>query len=125
MAGEYDLQDKERGGRMRQDVECPYCETWNEICHDDGFGYDEHDKHQMQCERCEKYFVFETEITYTFSASKADCLNGGEHEWVTMPCHPEFMASRYCACGKSEFIYSEQERKDMAEKYINELEQKK
>lgn len=26
---------------MSKDVECPYCEEWNEICHDDGFGYEE------------------------------------------------------------------------------------
>ena len=110
---------------MSQDVECPYCGTWNEIRHDDGFGYDENTKHEMQCAHCEKYFVFETEINYIFSASKADCLNGGEHKWKTIACHPEFMTSRLCSCGEREFIYSDQERKEMSKKYLKELEQKK
>jgi hypothetical protein len=109
---------------MRQDVECPYCETWNEICHDDGFGLDENTKHEMQCERCEKYFVFETEITYLFSASKAACLNGGDHEWMIIECYPEFMTRRYCPCGMSEFVHEEKWREEMAKKYIKKLEMK-
>ena len=107
---------------MKHYVECPYCEAWNEICHDDGFFFEENTKHEMQCDHCEKYFVFETEITYNFSASRADCLNGAEHEWEIIECYPEFMTKRYCECGSSEFIYSMEVRKEMSKKYIKELE---
>jgi len=29
---------------MEADAECPYCEKWNEISHDDGYGYAEGEK---------------------------------------------------------------------------------
>ena len=72
---------------MSKDVECPYCEEWNEICHDDGFGYDEDRAHEMECDHCGKNFVFHTSISFHYEAGKADCLNGDPHnfrEWVFM-----------------------------------------
>ena len=62
------------------DVTCPYCGHEQEICHDDGFGYEEDQKHEMECCECEKTFVFNTTILFLYEASKADCLNGGEHQ---------------------------------------------
>lgn len=61
------------------DLECPYCEEKLKINHDEGFGYAENKKHEMQCEKCDKYFTFTTSITYTYYPEKADCLNGEEH----------------------------------------------
>lgn len=66
---------------MNKDVECPYCEEWNGICHDDGFGYEEDVAHEMECEHCEKSFVFYTSIIRHYEARKADCLNGSEHNF--------------------------------------------
>lgn len=63
------------------DLECPYCEKELEVCHDDGFGYDEGVKHQMECVFCEKSFVFETSISFYCEPEKADCLNDGNHKW--------------------------------------------
>lgn len=60
------------------DLECPYCEKWLEVCHDDGFGYAEGKKHQMECDGCGNIFVFETTISFDYEPSQADCLNGGE-----------------------------------------------
>lgn len=66
------------------DVDCPYCGAGNDICHDDGFGYAEGVKHEMQCHECEKTFVFETSISFYYEASAADCLNGAEHNLVAV-----------------------------------------
>ena len=66
------------------DLECPYCEAELEVCHDDGFGYDEDEVHEMQCSECDKNFVFNTHISYNYFSEKADCLNGSPHrfnEW--------------------------------------------
>lgn len=34
------------------DLNCPYCDKELEVCHDDGFGYEEGVKHQMECSGC-------------------------------------------------------------------------
>lgn len=66
------------------DIECPYCDAENEVCHDDGHGYEESKAHEMTCCECEKNFVFYTHISFHYSPEKADCLNGSPHrfgEW--------------------------------------------
>lgn len=65
---------------MSHDLECPYCGTGMDICHDDGFGYAEDRRHEIQCDECEKHFVFETYISFYYEPSKADCLNGSAHK---------------------------------------------
>lgn len=64
------------------DMECPYCGADQDVCHDDGFGYDESVKHEYQCSSCDKYFIFMTSISFHYEAEKADCLNGADHEMV-------------------------------------------
>ena len=71
-----------------EDINCPYCETPQNINHDDDYGYQEGELHEQQCSNCEKYFTYTTSISYYYNAYKADCLNGGEHDWkptVTFP----------------------------------------
>lgn len=63
------------------DINCPYCDTPQDINHNDGHGYSESEKHEQQCEKCDKYFVFETSISYYYEADKADCLNDGKHDY--------------------------------------------
>jgi hypothetical protein len=48
------------------DLECPYCEKELYVNHDDGFGYDEGVKHEMECDHCGKRFVFETVISFDY-----------------------------------------------------------
>lgn len=70
------------------DIECPYCGDEQEINHDDGYGYAEDEVHEQECSNCEKTFVFTTSIHFYYSATKADCLNGGEHKYkktMTVP----------------------------------------
>jgi len=71
------------------DVECPYCEKEVEICHDDGFGYEEGVDHNYQCDGCEKNFTFQTSILFSFEAEKAPCLNGeGDHVFRAVAHYP-------------------------------------
>lgn len=66
---------------MSADLECPYCNKELEVCHDDGQGYEENVLHQMECEHCNKNFVFTTSISFYYEPEKADCLNDGIHKW--------------------------------------------
>ena len=70
------------------DITCPYCGYEEEVCHDDGYGYEEDRKHQQQCGNCEKYYVFTTCISFDYDATKADCLNGQPHMWKHTHTHP-------------------------------------
>ena len=63
------------------DVQCPYCGAGQDICHDDGYGYEEDQLHEQECGECGKVFVFQTSISFYYEAQKADCLNGGEHHY--------------------------------------------
>lgn len=82
-------------------IECPYCGEENEIDHSDGFGYAENETHQMQCEHCEKYFVFTTGVVYVFYPEKADCLNGAEHSWELTHTYPNEFSKMHCSqCDK-------------------------
>ena len=81
---------------MLQDVECPYCETWQDINHDDGYGYEEDGYHEQQCDSCEKNFVFTTSISYFYEAYKADCLNGDEHDYQPTMTHPKAWTTMRC-----------------------------
>ena len=71
------------------DVECPYCGAGQEICHDDGQGYEESELNQQECSECEKTFTFHTSISFDYRVYKADCLNGGEHQWEPVRCFPK------------------------------------
>lgn len=61
------------------DVECPYCGEWQEIVHDDGYGYTEDDTHEQECPYCDMTFAYNTHISFDYTANKAPCLNGAEH----------------------------------------------
>jgi hypothetical protein len=76
------------------DIECPYCGHEQDVCRDD-FGYEEDKRHEVECEECEKRFVFTVFVTHTFRPAKADCLNGGEHQWKMSSTIPRRF-SRWC-----------------------------
>lgn len=78
------------------DMECPYCEAEQEVCHDDGQGYAEDERHEHQCSECEKTFVFTTSISYDYYPEKADCLNGGEHSLKMSETCPQEYSKMYC-----------------------------
>jgi len=78
------------------DTECPYCDADVEINHDDGYGYEDGQTFKQQCGNCDKTFVFTTTISFNYETEKADCLNGGEHEWETSHTYPKFFTKMRC-----------------------------
>lgn len=79
-----------------KDINCPYCDHPQDINHDDGFGYTEDEMHEMQCDECDKYFVFTTSIHFYYEPFKADCLNGSEHKYVAQICYPREFTKMVC-----------------------------
>jgi len=53
------------------DVKCPHCGKEQEINHDDGYGYDEGERHSQHCS-CGKEFGFTTSIMYCYEVFCAD-----------------------------------------------------
>ena len=78
------------------DFDCPYCGAEQEVCHDDGFGLEEDQRHEMQCSKCEKFFVFDTCISVSHSAYRADCLNGKQHQLYVSSTYPRKYAKMLC-----------------------------
>lgn len=79
-----------------KDIECPYCGEYQEINHDDGYGYTENEAHQQQCHKCEKTFVYYTSIHFSYDGKQADCLNDGEHEYKPTRTNPKFFTKMRC-----------------------------
>ena len=106
------------------DVVCPYCGEGQEICHDDGLGYEEDRIHEQECGKCEKIFVFTTSISFYYEANKADCLNGEEHKRKSMPSIPFYPKRTVCEdCGEEvmgevdqEAIKAMEDRRDQKRK---------
>lgn len=83
------------------DVNCPYCGTDQAINHDDGYGYEEGELFSQKCVSCGKTFAFTTSILFSFDATKAPCLNDGEHEWLEETCYPPRVGRKRCVnCGE-------------------------
>ena len=87
---------QEGDSQVNDDLECPYCGAGQEVCHDDGFGYSEDERHEQECSECEKTFVFTTSIHYYYEAEKADCLNGGQHVLAMSATYPREYSKMYC-----------------------------
>jgi len=73
--------------------QCPYCEeTMNdpEECYEQGITY------ELECPHCEKNFVFTVDYIRTYDERKADCLNGGEHNYQKTNTYPPEYAKLRC-----------------------------
>lgn len=92
-----------------KDLECPYCETAQDINHDDGYGYEENEIYQQQCIMCDKYFTFTTSISFYYEAAKADCLNDAPHNFKTTHTYPiTFTRMRCVDCGEERAMTEEE-----------------
>ena len=81
------------------DLECPYCGAENDVCNDDGAGFDESRLEQMQCSSCEKYFSFSTYIPRPiYTAHLAECLNDGSHQWQFRKSYPKERCTARMRC---------------------------
>jgi hypothetical protein len=86
------------------------------VCHDDGDGYEEGVEHEMQCSNCEKSFVFETYITFSYEAQKADCLNTGNHTFESIWTFPKEFTKMECTqCGCRRYPTKEEMEKILKE----------
>lgn len=79
---------------MSADIQCPYCKADQEICHDDGMGYDEEVMHDQECSKCEKVFGFHTSIIYYYEPFQVCCFNGEDHKWKSSPTIPPYYPDR-------------------------------
>jgi hypothetical protein len=96
------LQDDIQKGRKMSE-KCPYCDAELEIDHDDGYGYDENEKHNQECRNCGKSFVYTTSMLYAYELEQADCLNEGEHSFEPIFGVPKelFVGMERCkVCGE-------------------------
>ena len=99
------------------DVECPYCGEEQEICHDDGYGFEESKVHQQECS-CGRTFGFTTQISYDYEVLKLPCANGKEHKWLQRKIYPECfaMGEFICEfCGEHKHKYTEEREKAIKE----------
>ena len=78
------------------DMQCPYCEADQTVCHDDGAGYDESQRHEHTCSECGKVFVFITSISFSYEPHKADCLNGAPHDLKMSSTYPRQYSRMQC-----------------------------
>ncbi len=95
------------------DVQCPYCGSEQEICHDDGYGYEEDGVYNQECSDCDKFFVFTTSIQFSYEVGKAECLNGAPHTFkrtITAPI--ECTRMRCTVCNETRPL-TEDERKEL------------
>ena len=60
---------------MYKDVNCPYCNHYQNINHDDGYGYSESETHQQHCKKCGKEFDFTTSIIFHYEVYKKEGVN--------------------------------------------------
>lgn len=95
------------------DIECPYCGHEQEICHDDGFGYEEGVKHEDTCYECEKEFTFTTCMSFDYYPEKADCLNEGEHDLSPSRTIPREYTRMQCKTCDFERPCNDEEKKHL------------
>ena len=85
---------------MDNDVNCPYCGHGQDICNDDGFGCEPDVRYEEECAACGKTFQFFPSYTVYYNAYKADCLNGGDHDYsgvsYRMPMAPDMRVCSTC-----------------------------
>jgi len=78
------------------EVNCPYCDGETNIDTTDFLCTDV--RYEVECKLCDKNFVFEVEYDAIFTAGKADCLNGEEHEFIDYHLNNE----KCIYCGKEQ-----------------------
>ena len=54
------------------DIECPYCKEWQEICHDDGQGYEQDMVNRQMCNGCGNYFKFSANVQYYYTVKRIE-----------------------------------------------------
>jgi hypothetical protein len=80
--------------------DCPECGVPQEIDHDDGYGYEEDEIYEQECNDCGKTFVYTTTYIMFHTVEKAPCQNGGKHKMEPVthaPRHwPDWVRCKFC-----------------------------
>lgn len=82
---------------MSKDIQCPYCGEWEEINHDDGYGYSEDTMYEQDCGSCGKTFGFTTSISFYYEPHNVECKNDGKHDWRPTKTYPKFFTKMECS----------------------------
>lgn len=93
-----------------QDTTCPYCNEWQEINHDDGYGYEEGKVFNQECTECGKIFVYTTGTLFIYDAKRADCLYEAEHDYKLTSTYPKAYSRMQCSICSDERNPTEEER---------------
>ena len=83
------------------EAKCPYCDTWQEIDHDGGYGLDMDAEHEQDCVSCNATFKFTTCISYDYEvfcngdhAMEQSPVEGCSDFWECSRCsHSEIRAN--------------------------------
>ena len=112
---------------MLQDVKCPYCDEWQEINHDDGYGYEEDKVFTQECGKCNKTFIYTTSISFYYEASQAPCQNGEEHSLKDMNGYPKelFEYRKRCEWCDEEVIIDREKHIESRKNYVQRLDEER
>lgn len=83
-----------------RDLCCPYCDK--ELDRPDDC-YEQDHPYQWTCYKCDKQFIFTITYYASYTATKADCLNGADHDFKPINGYPReyFKNKRACSmCDK-------------------------
>jgi len=90
------------------EMTCPYCGKEIEI---DFYEHEEDETYQHECPFCEKQFVYNVFITFSCDTRRADCLNGGNHDYQLTNTYPkEFSKMRCSMCGDERDLTNEERK---------------
>ena len=79
------------------DCKCPYCDK---IIDDPDDCYEPDEVYSHECPYCGKNFVFTIDYIRVYSERRADCLNGGEHQYEETKTWPKEFTRLCCKlCG--------------------------
>ena len=80
-------------------IECPYC--GHEYDYDGDYSFSQDETWEEECPKCEKLFMLTGWYEASFSSEKADCLNGGEHDYKPVKHFPRYWPDmvRCSSCG--------------------------
>jgi hypothetical protein len=69
-----------------KDVECPYCNKWQDPPEESS---EPDELHECECGNCGKYFGFYVQYFPSYSSHQIPCYNGEPHDWRNRPCLSE------------------------------------
>lgn len=93
---------------------CPYC---NKECEADSELRNPSENYEHECEHCEKNFVYTIDYDIIYYEEKADCLNGGKHNYEKICGYPRelFENKRRCSMCDKEITINDANSEEVKE----------